>query len=108
MAYDVVTTLTAKAALYNAIGYALDFLESPQVAQDLLEAYEGIVLALREMPETFPRHKIASEAAGLPVHRAPVKQYGVFYTIDNNEHLVVILAFLHERQDIPKHLEHVG
>lgn len=108
MAYDVVTTPSAKAALYNAIAYALDFLESPRAAQDLLEVYEGAMLALREMPGTFPKHKIASEAAGIPVHRAPVKQYGVFYAIDNEKHLVAILAFLHERQDIPKHFEHVG
>ncbi len=45
-----------------------------------------------------------SDAVGVEVRRCPVKGYAMWFTIDDTERIVDVIAFLHGRQDTLRHL----
>ncbi|MFN0132766.1 MAG: type II toxin-antitoxin system RelE/ParE family toxin [Phycisphaerales bacterium] len=86
----------------DAIDRHLVYLRHEGAPPDRMEAWLGGLLAtidsLYLMPRRFPVAETVTAANGYEVRRVNHGDYSLFYHIDDNDHLVEILAFRHGRQ----------
>lgn len=106
MAYKIKVAEPAHAGFEQAIAYIAVMLGSPAAASDLADEYERMLDVLSEMPELFGIHPLYQIVTGLGIRRCSVKNYSLFYYIEEDSQEVRIVAFLHERQDITYYLMH--
>lgn len=98
MMFEVITRPEAKKDLYEIFRYISEELFSPQSALKLLDEIESEILGLKTMPKRFPL--ISDEAfADKGFRLMPVKNYLVFYVVDEQTKTVNILSVMYNRRD---------
>ena len=87
MAYRVVVSDPANADLDAAVG--------------LLDEYEEKLRLIADNPRLFGVDLFVSEAVSRQIRRCPVKRYGIYYTIDEEQKTIYVVAFSHGLRDTP-------
>lgn len=57
------------------------------------------------MPLAFGVNDFVSDAVGKEVRRCPVKGYGIYYLVNDEEEVVYVVAFAHIGRDVPRMLQ---
>lgn len=99
MGYSVLPTKRFEMRLAAAIAYINDDLANPIAAQAVLNAVENTFKLLMGTPFAFPEDEDMKKRTGLAVRRAPAKNYRIYYTVDEQKHVVHPRTFAHVSQD---------
>ena len=67
---------------------------------NLTAAYETALFAVQALPNGYGVNEEARKATGHEIRRIRVKNYGLFYEVNEREKQVQIISFLHAHQDI--------
>lgn len=92
--YKVVYLPTAKRQLEDAVMYIANELCAPEAAAHLADEVDAAVQQLKEMPYRFPIYHTLY-AMKHEIRFFPVKNYNVFYVIDEYTKTVEIWRVLH-------------
>jgi len=99
--YNVEITPEAEADIDEAYAYISYQLENPQAAFELTDGiYDGIE-KLSTMPSRFPvwkREPLKSEG----VRSFAVKNFNVFYVVDETRRTVFVLRVIYNRRDVSR------
>lgn len=97
--YKVVYLPTARRELEEAVIYIANELCAPDAAASLLDDIDQVAQKLREMPY---RHAIYPSLYALKneVRFFPIKNYNVFYVVDEARHTVEIRRILYQRRNV--------
>ena len=95
--YKVVYLPTAKRQLENAVMYIAVDLCAPDAAAALADEVDASVQKLKEMPYRFPIYH-AVYAMKHEIRFFPVKNYHVFYVVNEESKTVEIWRILHRLQ----------
>ena len=104
MAYRVRVANPAAEELERAVAYIAVMLGQPSAATALADEFRAKIDTLADSPLLYAVNEGMSEMTGTEVRRCPVKGYAIWFTVDEAEDAVDIVAFLHGRQDAPRHL----
>jgi toxin ParE1/3/4 len=98
MDYKVTITRRAKADLSEIIVYISEELSAPRAAIELLDEINQCVTGLKQMPKRFA---LASDErlARIGIRAMPVKNYLVFYKVDEQSLAVTVVRVLYSRRD---------
>ena len=101
MEYKVKSSRRARKDL-TAIGdYITKELHAPQAALDLMDEIDSQLIGLRQMPKRFAL--VSDERiARSDIRSIPVKNYLIFYVVDDATKTVNILRILYSRRDWAK------
>ena len=103
MIYEVETTSRARLDLKNVYEYIADTLLEPVTAEKQYSRIEKAVYSLDTMPERFRRYeKEPWRSRNLRI--MPVDNYLVFYTVDNENHIVTVTRILYGARNTEKEL----
>ena len=98
MTYNLVITDPAETDMADIGFYIAQTLGSPIASHNLLDELDNQILSLEAMPKRYPLVS-DSRLAGLGIRSVPVKNYLIFYTVDDNTHSVVIIRVLYNKRD---------
>lgn len=101
--YEVIYLPTARKQLTDALLYIATELSAPEAAENLLATVDKQISEL----ELYPyRHTVypALFAMKHEIRYFPIKNYLVFYIVNEEQHTVEIWRFLHQRQNASKRL----
>lgn len=101
--YEVVYLPTARKQLTNAALYIAKELSAPDAAENLLVAVDEQIAELCIHPYRHPIYH-SLYAMKHEIRFFPVKGYLVFYVVKEERTTVEIWRFLHQRQNMNKHL----
>ena len=93
MSYQLHITSTAEHDLMRAVDYIEFSLKNPDAAEHLLDTADEQISSLSEFPERFPLVD-APVLASWKIRFVIVNNYLAFYTIDEENQLVIIVRFL--------------
>ena len=98
MEYKVIMTKPARTDIARIGRYIAMELHSPQSASALVEYIQAAVHGLKNMPK---RHALVADErlAFSGIRAIPIKNYLVFYTVDDDAQTVVIQRVLYGRRD---------
>ena len=96
--YKVVYLPTARKQLEDAVMYIAIDLCAPDTAMNLADEVDQAVQKLKEMPYRFPIYHTLY-AMKREIRFFPVKNYNVYYVIDEDSKTVEILRVLHRLQN---------
>ena len=96
--YKVVYLPTARRQLEDAVMYIAIDLYSPDAAMNLAYEVDEAVQKLKEMPYRFPIYHTLY-AMKREIRFFPVKNYNVYYVIDEDSKTVEIWRVLHRLQN---------
>ena len=98
MSYRIHITEAAKDDLMSVVEYIDGVLKNPQAADNLIEAVDREINGLGFFPQ---RHGFPDDSVlrSMNIRFVKVKNYLVFYVISEEEKQIVVLRFLHMRQD---------
>lgn len=98
MEYSVVVARQAKSDMSEINAYITDELYNPEAALKLLDEIYDQAISLKHMPKMFAL--VSDERlALLGIRSIPVKNYLVFYTVDDTTRVVNIVRVLYFRRD---------
>ena len=100
MAYSVNIADSAKQEFRDALNYIALHYASPQAMSNLTAAYEAALFSVQALPNGYGVNEEACKATGHEIRRIRVKNYGLFYEVNEREKQVQIISFLHAHQDI--------
>lgn len=89
--------------LAEAVDYIVETLAAPQVALDLLSALDESLSRLQHFPCLSPVY-LPVKALEREYRVLPVKNYVVFYTVDEQDKVVEVCRVLHMRRDFATQL----
>jgi plasmid stabilization system protein ParE len=95
--YDVIYLPTAKRELEEAALYIAVELSAPDAALALVDAVDEAVQKLAYMPYRHPIYH-AMYGLGSEVRLLPVKNYNIFYVVDEEQQTVEIWRILYGRR----------
>ena len=98
MIYHVIISEAAEMDMKEIAGYISDELNSPQAALDLMYEIQRQILELRQMPKRFAL-VTNDELANRGIHLIPIKNYLVFYVVDEQTKTVNIVRIIYGRRD---------
>ena len=96
--YKVVYLPTARKQLEDAVMYIAIDLCAPDAAMNLADEVDQAVQKLKEMPYRFPIYHTLY-AMKREIRSFPVKNYNVYYVIDEDSKTVEIWRVLHRLQN---------
>jgi len=98
MSYQLTITAPAEIDMTEIGLYISEELHSPEAALDLLDEIDRQIISLEEMPK---RYALVSDErlAGQGIRFIPVKNYLVFYYVDEEPEVVVITRVLYGKRD---------
>ena len=98
MIYHVKTSETAELEMKEIADYISDILYSPQAAYNLMYELRKQVRTLNQMPK---RYALVSDErlAKNGIRAIPVKNYSIFYTVDDQTLTVTIINVMHSGRD---------
>ena len=96
--YKVVYLPTARKQLEDAVMYIAIDLYSPDAAMNLADEVDEAVQKLKEMPYRFPIYHTLY-VMKREIRFFPVKNYNVYYVIDEDSKTVEIWRVLHRLQN---------
>ena len=97
--YSLQITPTAEADIDEAYAYIAYQLENPQAAFELTDGIYAAIEDLATMPSRFPiwkREPMRSEG----VRSFNVGNFNVFYCVNEQLHVVIVLRVLYNRRDV--------
>jgi len=98
MTYRVETSETAEVEMKEIANYISDELHSLQAAYDLMYKIRQQINALNKMPMRYPL--VSDERlAQMGVRSVPIKNYSIFYTVDEQERIVNIINVMYSGRD---------
>ena len=96
--YDVIYLPSAKQELEEIIEYISIELKAPEAALNFINAVNDMVQRLTDMPYRHPiyhsRFRLNNE-----IRFVPVKNYNVFYKVDEEHKTVKIHSIIYQRRD---------
>ncbi len=99
MSYNIVYTRLAKNDISNIATYISETLKAPKAALNLIASLEKSIKTLEKFPYShrvyIPHKMLENEYRFIPV-----KNYIVFYTIDENKKTVQITRVIYGKRDI--------
>ena len=101
--YEAVYLPTARKQLMDAALYIAAELAAPDAAENLLTAVDEQIGKLCIYPYRHPVYP-ALYAMKHEIRFFPVNHYPVFYVVKEEQKTVEIWRFLHQRQNVNKHL----
>lgn len=104
MAYNIRVSQCVHEEIKAASDYIAINLASPSAVKRLLDEYNVAIGALEANPFAYPIDQAASSAVDFEVRRIHVRNYRLYYRINEDTRTVQVLAFLHARQNIPTHI----
>jgi toxin ParE1/3/4 len=98
MNYQLHITFTAEHDIMNAADYIEFSLKNPDAAEHLLDVATEQINSLSDLPHRFP---LVDDPvlASWKVRFITVNNYLAFYTIDEEQQLVTIVRFLHQKSN---------
>ncbi len=96
--YEVHWTSLAKEDLVCAITYIADMLKAPLAAERLLDDIEKETTVLAENPYLFPLSH-DEYIAHRGIRHVKVKNYMLFYTVNEDARTITIIRLLYARRD---------
>lgn len=98
MKYNVVIERTAETDLLEILNYITNTLKEPKIASDIYRSIKNEIISLEHMPFRF---QIVNEEPfrSIGVRRILVKNYSVFYIIDEEKKTVHIFRVLYARRE---------
>jgi len=98
MAYEVIITKRAEEEILEIGGYIASNLNAPFAASQLLDDIDYQIDSLNMMPK---RHALVSEEhlAERGVRHIPVKNYIIFYEVNDDTQTVEILSVMYARRN---------
>jgi len=107
MTYDVKTTKQARHDMETLFKHIAETLMEPVIAEKQYTRIETAVYSLDQMPERFRQYeKEPWRSRNLRV--MPVDNYIVFYTVDNEKQVVMVIRIMHGRRNTEKELDDVA
>ena len=96
--YKVFIRSTAKEDLRGIFRYITEALYEPEIAEDICISIETAICSLRQLPL---RHGVILEEpfSLREIRKMPVKNYIIFYTVDNELKEVHVLRVIYSRSD---------
>ncbi len=93
MKYEILITRSAENDLVSTSDYIKHIILNPKAADELLNAVEMLMESLSQLPGRYP---VVDDPVlkMLGIRIAPVKNYILFYTVNNERHQVIIVRFL--------------
>ena len=98
MVYSLIITDVAEEDILNTVKYIVDVLKAPTAANNLLDEIERHEEILENTPNIYPLvpdEYLAQKGLKFTI----IKNYLMFYTIDENEKIVTVIRFLYGRRD---------
>jgi len=96
--FKVNFTTPAEEDLVSTLDYISSILKSPSAAEDMLNEIEEHTKFLAENPFIFPLSK-DEELNKQGIRHVRVKNYLLFYTIEEDKELVSIIRIMYARRD---------
>ena len=98
MKYKIIVEETAEKDLLGILSYISETLHDPNVANKLYNSIKTEILSLKELPF---RYAVVSEEpyGSMGVRKIPIKNYTVFYIIDDGSKTVHIFRILYNRRE---------
>ena len=98
MSYDIHITYAAQRDLLNAADYIEFVLKNPKAADTLLDEAEKQINSLSDFPQKF-RLVDDPVLSSWGIRFVIVNNYLVFYIIDDEKNMVIIIRFLYQKSD---------
>jgi len=96
--YPVIITDVAEEDILDTVKYIADVLKAPTAANNLLDEIERHEEILENTPNIYPL--VPDEyLAEKGLRFSMVKNYLLFYTIDEDDEIVTVIRFLYGRRD---------
>ena len=96
--YEVIYLPTAKRELEEIVDYIAGELKAPEAALDFVNAVDAMAQGLSDMPYRHPiyyaRFRLTDE-----IRYMPVKNYNVFYVVNEELKTVEIRQIIYQRRD---------
>ena len=88
----------AKTDLHDILPYITEALYEPKIAERICESIETAIFSLQQLPM---RYNVIEEEpfSSKMIRKMPVKNYSIFYTVDNAGKEVHILRVVYSRRD---------
>jgi addiction module RelE/StbE family toxin len=96
--YRVDVSETAEDDLKDIVRYTASQLSAPVSALKMMELLEGAMAGLSELPQRYS-HVADERLAQMGYRKLPVKNYILFYTIDEKNKVVDVERILYGRRD---------
>lgn len=98
MSYNIHITSTAERDINSAADYIEFTLKNPDAADNLLDTVEEQIRSLSEMPE---RYRIVDDPvlSSWEIRFVIINNYLAFYTIEEEQQLVIIVRFLYQKSN---------
>ncbi len=98
MAYKVIETESFKKSLNETFDYINEKFRNPIIIRDILDIIDSVSKLLQIFPDMFavfePSYKLEKE-----LRKFPVKDYYVFYTIDDSLQEIQYIKIIHSRRN---------
>ena len=98
MEYNVIITKPARIDITGIGRYIAKELHAPEAAAALAEDIYNAAADLKYMPKRFP-HVSDERLAHQGIRLIPVKNYLIFYNVDDIRHIVTVVRVLYGRRD---------
>jgi addiction module RelE/StbE family toxin len=98
MKYEIVITGPADADISDIALYISNELHSPQAAVNLLDDIDRHILDLEHMPKKYALVQ-DERLSDQRIRIIPVKNYLVFYSINDNSKTITIIRVLYNKRD---------
>jgi plasmid stabilization system protein ParE len=96
--FELIFSRKVNSDILSALRYIKDTLKAPQAAENHADELEKCFAALRENPYSAPLVR-NGQLAEKGIHFALVKNYLLFYRINEQDRTVLLYRFLYGRRD---------
>ena len=96
--YRIDVSDPAENDLRNIIRYITTSLSAPITATKMLDLFEDALMRLADMPQKYPT-VTEERLSSMGYRKLPVKNYIVFFTIDEKDKVVNVERILYARRD---------
>lgn len=96
--YKLVYLPTAQKDISEAVLYIADQLKAPKAAMDLLDALDKSISRLQDFPYSYKLYQL-KEALENEYRFLPVKNYGVFYVVKEEQKAIEVHRVLYGKMD---------
>jgi len=99
--YKISYLPTARQDIFSIITYISEFLKADKAALDLLDEFDHAIALLKDFPYAHPVYR-AVKSLEAEYRLLPVKNYAVFYVVQEREKQVEIRRILYAKMDLDK------
>ena len=98
MKYNIIITAPAESDITDTLNYIKQELKNPSASKELMYAIYKRINILREFPYSADLcNDIVLRSQG--IHIAPINNYLIFYTVNEEKKSITVIRFLYARRD---------